>query len=290
MNHPTSPPCSSRRAGRASALLTRVFARALTLVFARALALVLAGALALCATPSRAGLLPFGPGERLTYELYWTFVHAGTAVLEVVADEFEGTPALRYKATARTTPFIDKFYKVRDRLESWTDTALTRSLHYEKEQHEGDYHKDVRLVFDWSRSIAYRWVRGELRHAQVLELPSFDPLSMLFHFRNQPLSVGYEFQAPVTDGNIAVMGKARVLKRETVKTELGEFDCFKVQPEIRHIGGVFKKSPDASVFIWITADERRIPVKVKSKVVVGHFTMEIAKIERADMVRAGAPE
>lgn len=245
--------------------------------------------LALCLWSAPARALPFGPGEKLTYELYWTFVHAGTAELEVLADEHEGIPALRYRATARTTPFIDTFYKVRDRLESWTDRGLTRSLHYEKEQHEGDYHKDVRLVFDWGRFIAYRWVRGELRRARVLEQYSFDPLSMLFHFRNQPLAVGYEFAAPVTDGNVAVLGKAKVLGRETVETELGEFDCYKVEPEIKHIGGVFKKSPDASVFIWITADERRIPVKVKSKVVVGHFTMEIARIDRGNMQQVEAP-
>lgn len=27
---------------------------------------------------------PFGPGEKMTYEIYWTFVHAGDAVLETM--------------------------------------------------------------------------------------------------------------------------------------------------------------------------------------------------------------
>jgi hypothetical protein len=41
------------------------------------------------------------------------------------------------------------------------------------------------------------------------------------------------------------------------------------------VGGVFEKSPDARLQLWVTADHRRLPVKLKSKVIVGSFTGEL---------------
>jgi hypothetical protein len=41
------------------------------------------------------------------------------------------------------------------------------------------------------------------------------------------------------------------------------------------VGGVFEKSPDAKLQLWVSADYRRLPVKLKSKVIVGSFTGEL---------------
>ena len=58
----------------------------------------------------------------------------------------------------------------------------------------------------------------------------------------------------------------KVLGRETVKLKSGTFDCFKVQPIL--LGeGLFKAKGE--VIIWLSADERRIPVKMKSKIFIG---------------------
>jgi hypothetical protein len=61
----------------------------------------------------------------------------------------------------------------------------------------------------------------------------------------------------------------RVLERETVKLKSGEFDCFKIQPVL--LGeGLFKAKGE--VFIWLTADERRIPVRMRSKIFIGSIS------------------
>jgi hypothetical protein len=52
-----------------------------------------------------------------------------------------------------------------------------------------------------------------------------------------------------------------------------------VEPSLEHVGGVFEKSKDAKVQIWVTADARRIPVKIKSKVAVGSFVGELVSVE-----------
>jgi len=55
-----------------------------------------------------------------------------------------------------------------------------------------------------------------------------------------------------------------------------------VEPEIRHIGGVFEKSKDAKLNVWVTADERRLPVKITSKVIIGSFVAELISAGMVD--------
>lgn len=230
--------------------------------------------------------MPFQPGEKLDYEIYWTVVHAGSATLEVLTDrDGEGRPALRFSALARSTPFVDSFYKVRDRIESWTDVTVEHSLLYRKRQREGDYSKDVELRFDQKSGNTMRYVRGKLRH--TLEQPEnvFDPLAILFAFRKNALYKTMRFSRPVTDGKVSVMGEATVEDMDKLDTPLGEMNCFRVRIDVKHLSGVFRKSRDAELLVWFSADERRLPVRVKSKVVVGHFTMELVKYEPGQEIR-----
>lgn len=229
--------------------------------------------------PARADL-PFGPGEKLSYNIYWTFVLAGSATLETLeTGPVEGREALHFRALARSTPFIDTFYKVRDSIESWVDPAMTHAILYRKDQSEGDYVRNYLVRFDTNGNVAYRYSKGALKNAVSIPSGTFDPLSMLFLFRTKTLYQGFEFVAPVTDGEKSITGTAKVLRRERIKTPAGEFDTLLVEPDVRNIGGVFRKSPDATLQVWITNDARRIPVRVKSKVVVGHFSMELTGYE-----------
>jgi len=244
----------------------------------RTLALALL-VLALFCVPARAEL-PFGPGEKLTYGIYWTVIRAGTATLEMLPSEpVDGVAALHLRALAQTTPFIDHFYKVRDTIESWVDTGVTRALLYKKDQIEGDYERHYVVRFDRNGNVAYRYSKGVLKNAVIIPSGTFDPLSILILCRVKPLAVGKEFAAPVTDGEKCVNGTARVVRRETITTKAGEFDTLLVEPDVRDIGGVFRKSPNAKLQVWVTNDARRIPVLVKSAVIVGSFSMELTGYE-----------
>lgn len=226
--------------------------------------------------PAQAQPLPFGPGEKLTYEIHWTFIHAGNAVLEVMPDtEVDGVPARYFRGTASTVPWVDKFYKVRDVMEAWTDRDVTHSLRYISDQNEGKYSKKAEIVFDPAARRTYRSIEGDLRHE--LEQPEyvFDPMSVLFAFRKEILFKTMRFGANVTDGKVSVVGEAYVEDTETIKTPMGDIPCFRVRLDVRNLSGVFRKSPGAELIVWFSADSRRIPVKVRSKVVVGHFTLDL---------------
>lgn len=233
-----------------------------------------------------AGLkMPFGPGEKLTYEIHWTFIHAGDAVLEVMPDtELDGVPARHFRATAKTVPWVDKIYKVRDTMDAWTNMDVTHALRYKKDQNEGNYHKKVDLIFDKETNQSKRYVRGDLKHTLDQPVDVFDPMSILFSFRKQILYKTMKFGANVSDGKKSVVGEAYVEGVEDVETPMGKIRSFKVNLDIKHLSGVFKKSADAELVVWFSADHRRIPVKVRSKVAVGHFTLELVdyKLPSAD--------
>ena len=223
--------------------------------------------------------IPFSPGEKLTFQVKWAFIPAGEAVLEVLPFEtVHGIKVFHFVMTARTLPFIDLFYKVRDRIESYTDSGMTHSILYKKKK-QGKSKRDIVVTFNWEKQEAVYSNFGK-KIKPVSLLPSaFDPLSVFYAFRLQELRENKEFKNPVTDGKKCVMGKARVIKREKITVASGSYDTYLIEPELKHIGGVFKKSKNAKLHIWVTADNRRIPVRIKSKVKVGSFVAELSSIE-----------
>jgi hypothetical protein len=221
--------------------------------------------------------LPFQPGERLTYKLRWTVIPAGKAVLEVhPMTNINGVPAYHFVLTAKTTPFIDRIYKVRDRIEGFADAKMTGSMLYKKKQREGSVRKDILVVFDTDSNQARYYKSGKIHKELPISMGTFDPLSIFYYSRSLELKENSTFQKPVSDGKRWVIGKAHVVRRECITLDNGNsYDTFLMEPDLSHVGGVFEKSKDAKLQVWVTADRQRIPVKVKSAVVIGSFTGEL---------------
>jgi hypothetical protein len=90
---------------------------------------------------------------------------------------------------------------------------------------------------------------------------------------------GKKISQPITDGKKNVVGQVTAVKRETIKVDGKSYDTFLIIPDLKHVGGVFKESENAKMEIWVTADSSHIPVRLKSKVVVGSFVGDLVKVE-----------
>ena len=219
---------------------------------------------------------PFHPGEKLTFVLKWTIIPAGESVLEVLPMEtLDGVRTYHFLLTAKSNSFIDAFYKVRDRIDAYTNTEMTHSVLYKKKQREGNSHKDVIVKFDWQNKKAQYTNLNERRPPIDIMPGSFDPLSAFYFVRFFDFQKTSTIERPVTDGKKCIIGRLSVIRRETLKLNSGTYDTYLIEPELKHIGGVFEKSKDAKIQLWVTADKRRMPVKIKSKVVVGSFVGEL---------------
>lgn len=228
--------------------------------------------------------LPFLPGEKLTFELKWSVVRAGEAVVEVLPIEtINGEKAYHFLMTVKSTPFVDIFYKVRDRIDSYCDIEMKKSLLFKKKQREGRSKRNILVTFDWEKQQAQYSNYGRKRKPIPILPGTFDPYSAFFFTRLFDWAKASELTRPVTDGKKNIIGRARLIKRERITVPLGTYDTFLIEPDIEHIGGVFEKSKNAKIELWVTADEKRIPVRLKSKVVVGSFVGELIKVEGIDM-------
>ena len=220
-------------------------------------------------------------GEFLTYDIGWGFITAGHGTLEVSPKaEHNGITAWQVVMTAKTTSFMDKIYKIRDRYTAWFTADLSRSLEYDQKQHEGDTIRDMQVIFDAEKLEACRVLNKNAEKPVKIQPGTFDPLASLFFFRSQTFKVGDIINIPVSDGKFSVMGTAKVIAEEKVETDAGEFDTYKVEPDTKDLAGVFKKSKGAKLFIWVTKDARHLPVKISSKVFIGSFTAELTSIKR----------
>lgn len=229
------------------------------------------------------GRQPFAPGERLTFQLRWGVIPAGETTLEVYPmEEVSGEQAYHFVMTTRTNSFVDLFYKVRDRIDAYTDAAMTHSVFYKKNQQEGSTKRKVEVRFDWQRQEAFYSNFG-LENKSVPLMPgTFDPLSIFYYIRLLDLQEPGLVERPVTDGKKNLIGRARIVKRENVRVAENDYDTYLLEPDLEHIGGVFEKSKDATIRLWVSADERRLPVKIKSKVAVGSFVAELSGVENID--------
>jgi hypothetical protein len=88
-----------------------------------------------------------------------------------------------------------------------------------------------------------------------------------------------EFEHPVTDGEKNLMGTLRVIGRETVSVPAGTFETLVLEPDLQNVEGVFAKKQRAKIKLWVTNDEHRLLVQMKSKAVVGSFVAELVSVE-----------
>ncbi len=222
---------------------------------------------------------PFYPGERLTYGIRWGIIPVGEGVLSVYPlREVNGRDAYHFELKVTSYPFLDSFYKVRDNISSYVATDLTRSYYYRKKQREGRTKRDIIVVFDWDKKQAGYSNFGKEKPPVNILPGTLDPLSALYFARLQNLDQLEEISVPVTDGKKCIIGKANIVKRENITIESGIFDTYLLEPDIEEIGGVFEKVKNAKIRVWLTADNRRIPVRVESKVAIGSFTAELISV------------
>jgi len=216
--------------------------------------------------------LPFTVGEKLTFKLRWGIFPAGKAVLEVLPPEkINGELALHFVMTVRTNSFVDAFYRVRQRIDAYCDLSMTKSVLYKEVHSVKNTKRDAEIRFDWENMTVQYVDLGEAKEPISIKPGAFDPLSAFYFSRTMDPSQTKTVERPVTDGKKCVIGRAKVVKRQKLKFWKQRYDTFLVEPELAEVGGVFEKDKNAKIQVWVTADHRRIPVRLKSKVSVGSF-------------------
>jgi hypothetical protein len=225
---------------------------------------------------------PFLPGEKASYQVRWSFVVGGQVDIAVEKNRrFNDLDAWHFSLAAKTYPYVDLFYKVRERIDSYTDKGINHSLFYSKVE-KGKNRRDIKVSFDWQTNEAIYQNFDEKPRTVKIEEGTFDPLSVYFFLRTRDIGRISSMTRPVTDGKTLVLGTAKILRRESIAVPAGHFDTYVVEPDMKKVQGVFEKSKNARLLVWLTADSRHLMVRAESKVVVGSIVAELISLSRAE--------
>ncbi len=216
---------------------------------------------------------PFRPGESLRFSVQYGFINAGSAWLEVEpAKAPDGKPAFNLVARAESNAFFSRFYKVRNRIESLWDCDGRFTWRYVEDRREGKFHAKSEIRFDPLRHEAI-YPDGE---AFPTPPDVQDALSSFYYTRYQALPLGGSVVFDYHAGRKSEPLEVKVLGRERVDTPAGKFDCIAIEP-LLHAGGIFKSK--GRLVIWLTDDDRRMPVLMKSKVAVGSISVVLQQVK-----------
>ncbi|MDH3889966.1 MAG: DUF3108 domain-containing protein [candidate division Zixibacteria bacterium] len=210
----------------------------------------------------------FGVGERLSFDINYGFINAGTASMEVMRlIEFSGRPCYQVVTRANSNSFFSTFYTVDDRVESVIDAVGLFSWRFEKNLREGSYRSDRMYAFDQREHFTV--YKGD-----TIEVAPWvqDAISVLYYVRSQELNVGSSLYIDnFTDGKNYPL-EVKILKKENITVEAGNFDCVVVEPLTQSVG-VFKH--EGRLKVWLTDDRLKMPVLMKSKILVGSISAEL---------------
>ncbi len=213
----------------------------------------------------------FGVGERLEFSVKYGMLPAGTAVMKIPEIiDYEGHPSFRIVSTARSNRVISVFYRVRDSVETIVDYDGIFPRRFHKQLREGGYKADKTTLFDQRKHLAIAGNDTIPTYAFVQ-----DALSSMYFIRTRELTPGSEILVDSHTDKKNFPLKILVYRKETVKVPAGNFDCIVIEPVMR-AEGIFKAK--GRIWIWLTDDQYKIPVKMKTEVFfLGSVTAQLKK-------------
>jgi hypothetical protein len=217
--------------------------------------------------------VPFGIGERMDYRVKFGPLKVGQAHMEV-----EGLDTIAGNATYHLRFHMSgsvPFYKLDDTQQSWLDVALLATRRYHQDSHQGSYERYREYEFDLEQGI----LTGLEGETDSIPERALDEAAFIYFVRSIELEVGetYEWNRYYRfDRNPVIL---QVLRRERVRVPAGEFETIVVRPIIK-TGGIFAEGGEAE--IYITDDERRVPVRLNSKMRVGTVVLELTEYREGE--------
>jgi len=226
------------------------------------------------ANPLTAGLapVPWKIGEYFQFSVDWNGLNGGGSLMQVQnLQRLDGRRVYHIITKTESNSFVSKFYKVRDRAESFIDAESLYTRRFIKHLREGGYKKDIDVRFDQGAKKAV------YDDGASIDVPArvHDVLSAFYYVRTQPLPNGATILFPTHDNKKSYEMEVRVHGRERIEVPAGKFDCVLVEPVLKS-EGVFKSK--GSIYVWLTDDSRRIPVLVKTKVPVGSISVSLTNM------------
>lgn len=220
--------------------------------------------------------MEFPRDEEFTYSGYYNWgiiwMRAGTVSFRV--SESEKYPeAVKLEAIGSSLPSWDWVFKLRDTLISHFDPKTFLPYEFARKAHEGNYHKTFDYVWDYDSNRIFADIHKLNRYKRqdtiALQPGTYDMLSIAWKARG----LDFDRYEPKDTIPIKILMDdkiydlyVRYLGTDQVKVGGKKRDAYLFSPLLVK-GDVFKGGEGMK--IWVSKDEKRIPLMVEAKILVG---------------------
>jgi len=242
------------------------------------------------------GIFCFQTPEKLTFSLEYGLITAGEATLSIRQESyndflFNGGDTIQvYKiiSTAKSNDFFDVFYKVRDSITSIWDREKKLPLEFSKNLSEGSYRQRRTHYYFHDKNLTlykkYDFKKKKYRDKMMkISEGTQDILSCFYLTRLQDiekyLAEEKSFYIRVAADGDNYFAKAAILGKKRVYSPLFDkkIECYKIRP-ILASNALFKN--EGKIFMYLTADEEKLPILLESEFLFGKFKAILRKVER----------
>lgn len=237
--------------------------------------LLLAASLALNADDEFCGIrnTAFQAGETSVFRVYYTlgvYIAAGEASFTVTPEHLNNRPVYHITGEGKTYSFYDSFFRVRDKYETYMDTASLQPLKFIRNVDEGGYKKYENVTFNRQTNTAVT-NNGVFKTPDCIQ----DVLSAIFYARNINFNkYKPEDKIPFTmflDNEVYNL-YIRYMGKETIKTKYGKFRAIKFKPLLVK-GTIFEGGE--KMLVWVSDDANHLPLRVESPISVGSIKVDM---------------
>jgi hypothetical protein len=149
---------------------------------------------------------------------------------------------------------------------------------------EGSRQRETKVTFDSASRKASYLERDRTKNAVIatheIDIPPcvHDVVGGLYFLRTLNLEPGQSTEVPVSDGKKSVMAKVEAQQREDVKASEGTFKTIRYEAHLFN-DVLYRRS--AHLYVWLTDDRRRLPVRVQVRMqfAIGTITLLLDKAE-----------
>ncbi len=224
---------------------------------------------------------PFSRGEKAEYRVSWNKIPIGSAKVQMHPKWEKGKKFYQVKVRAKTWKILHWIWRMRDSVESVFEAKTFSPRSYIFSQSENRERVQTKILYEPSNK---KWVvrRKEGDKVEGFEFVSgdtYDPVSAIYLLRSLDFKVGDRLEFNLFGGHHRYLLTLDVVNQERIKVKAGQFNTYKIEsqmvkrPPSKDDGYVYRATG------WISADEKRILVKAKSKAWIGSVYVELVQAE-----------
>ena len=229
---------------------------------------------------------PFDAGEKAVYRATWNgLISVATAEIQTTPAMVDGRKVYQVRVSAQTSRVLDLIWKMRDTITSTFDANALSPHHFNFSQRENSRVIDTDANYD---HVGNRWAVNRQQVGKRTKIYQFesnntlDPITAIYLARSADFKVGDRLYFKLFGGRYRYLLELFVEKKEPVELQSGKVvEAYRIIPRIQNTtkNGYAGRLNEA--VIWLSADQRRLPIKLSSKIVFGSVYLELIEDKRA---------